>query len=146
MKEAPMRIAHHTWEFPPTIVGGLGTYSQCITTALADLGHDVHVWSPDQVGWPKTVVPVPHPRVHERRLPLFDITGVFPHLLNDDLRNWGGYLSDLITFNLQATGETRLTEGLDVIAVQDWLSAIAGLSLAKDRKVPVVFHIHSAEW
>lgn len=104
------------------------------------------MWSPDQVGWPKTVVPVPHPRVHERRLPLFDITGVFPHLLNDDLRNWGGYLSDLITFNLQATGETRLTEGLDVIAVQDWLSAIAGLSLAKDRKVPVVFHIHSAEW
>lgn len=141
-----MKIAHHTWEYPPTIVGGLGTYSQCSTRALAELGHDVIVWSPEHVAWPQTVVPEPHPRVDVRRIPLFDVTGSFPHLLNEDLKHWGGYLSDLVSFNMQTTRATRREADIDIIAIQDWLSAIAGLNLAKHRQAPIVFHIHSAEW
>lgn len=141
-----MKIAHHTWEYPPTIVGGLGTYSQCSTRALADLGHEVVVWSPEQVSWPRTIVPEPHPRVRVHRVPLYDVTGSFPHLLNDDLKHWGGYLSDLISFNMQATFATRQERNVDIIAIQDWLSGIAGLNLARNRPAPIVFHIHSAEW
>lgn len=141
-----MKIVHHTWEYPPTIVGGLGTYSQWSTRALADLGHEVLVLSPEQAGWPRTVRADPHPRVTSRRFPLHDVSGSFPHLLNDDLKHWGGYLSDLIAFNMQATFATRGEPGIDVIAIQDWLSGIAGLNLATKRQAPIVFHIHSAEW
>ena len=42
-----MRIGFHCWEFPPTIVGGLGTYAQCITAALAASGHKLRVWAPE---------------------------------------------------------------------------------------------------
>ncbi|MDP6349060.1 MAG: glycosyltransferase family 4 protein [Chloroflexota bacterium] len=34
----------------------------------------------------------------------------------------------------------------DLIAVQDWLNAPAGLALARHELAPMVFHIHSAEW
>jgi glycosyltransferase involved in cell wall biosynthesis len=47
---------------------------------------------------------------------------------------------------MQATFLTRLERNVDVIAIQDWLSGIAGLNLAKNRQAPIVFHIHSAEW
>ena len=140
-----MNIAFHTWEFPPTIVGGLGTYSQCITEALAALDQDLHVWAPEQT-WPHTVPPVSSPRIRVRRLPLFDATPAFPHVVNDEMRAWGRFFSDVWLFGLLAASETRETSGLDVIAIQDWLSGPAGLILAAERKLPLVFHVHSTEW
>ena len=141
-----MRIGFHCWEFPPTIVGGLGTYAQCIVQALAERGHDLHVWAPEQPGWPQSVPPIVSPQVHERRIPLFDATPMFPYVISDELQSWGRFFSDLLTYNLMAAAETRQVEGLDVIAVQDWLSGMGGLVLAQERRAPVVFHVHSAEW
>jgi glycogen(starch) synthase len=140
-----MKIGFHCWEFPPTIVGGLGTYAQCVTEALADLDQDLHVWAPEQT-WPHTVPPVTSPRIRVRRLPLFDATPAFPYVVNDEMRGWGRFFSDVWLFSLLAAAETRETPGLDVIAIQDWLSGPAGLILAAERKVPLVFHVHSTEW
>jgi glycosyltransferase involved in cell wall biosynthesis len=141
-----MIIGFHCWEFPPTIVGGLGTYAQCMTQALAARGHDLCVWAPEQTGWPHTVPPVVSPRIEVRRVPLFDATPAFPYVVTDALRGWGRFFSDLLTFNLQAAAETRQAAGLEVVAIQDWLSGMAGLILAHERRVPVVFHVHSTEW
>jgi glycosyltransferase involved in cell wall biosynthesis len=41
-----MRIAFITLEYPPVIFGGAGTYAQNITRKLAELGHEVVVFSP----------------------------------------------------------------------------------------------------
>lgn len=141
-----MNLGFHCWEFPPTIVGGLGTYAQCITQALAAEGHNVHVWAPEQSGWPHTVPPVTSERIHVRRVPLFDATPSFPYVITDELRGWGSFFSDLLTFNLQATAETRQSPPLELVAVQDWLSGMAGLILSRERGTPVVFHVHSTEW
>ena len=140
-----MRIAFHCWEFPPTIVGGLGTYAQCVTEALAALDQDLLVWAPEQ-DWPHTVPPVTSPRIRVRRVPLFDATPAFPYVVNDEMRAWGRFFSDVWLFSLLAAAETRRAEGLDLIAIQDWLSGPAGLILAAERKVPLVFHVHSTEW
>ena len=140
-----MNIGFHCWEFPPTIVGGLGTYAQCVTEALAALDQDIHVWAPEQE-WPHTVPPVTSPRIRVRRLPLFDATPAFPYVVNDEMRAWGRFFSDVWLFGLLAAAETRATAGLDVIAIQDWLSGPAGLILAAERKVPLIFHVHSTEW
>jgi glycogen synthase len=140
-----MKIGFHCWEFPPTIVGGLGTYAQCVTQAFADLGQNVHVWAPDQT-WPPTVPSVNHPNIKVRRLPLFDATPAFPYVMSEEAISWGRFFSDVWVFNLLAAAETRQTDGLDMVAIQDWLSGPAGLILARERKLPLVFHVHSAEW
>jgi glycogen(starch) synthase len=166
-----VRIGFHCWEFPPTIVGGLGTYAQSITPALAERGHEVQVWTPEHSGWPQSVPPLAHERVRVRRVPLFDATPAFPYVVEDELRHWGGFFSELLVFNLLAAAETRQAlgldgalpagagmaggragpagdapAGLDVVAVQDWLSGMTGLILARERARPLVFHVHSTEW
>jgi glycosyltransferase involved in cell wall biosynthesis len=140
-----VKIGFHCWEFPPTIVGGLGTYAQCITQALADLNQQLYVWAPEQT-WPHTVPLVESGRIRVRRLPLFDATPAFPHVVTDEMRAWGRFFSDVWLFNLLAAAETRQTAGLDLVAIQDWLSGPAGLILAQERRVPLVFHVHSTEW
>jgi glycosyltransferase involved in cell wall biosynthesis len=139
-------IAFHCWEFPPTIVGGLGTYAQCITEALATRGHTLHVWAPEQKGWRQTVPPVDSDRIRVRRVETFDATPAFPYVVTDELRSWGSFFSDILTFNLLAAAETRRMPEPEVVAIQDWLSGMAGLILAQERRCPLVFHVHSTEW
>ncbi len=141
-----VNIGFHSWEFPPTIVGGLGTYAQWVTAALAARGHQLLVWTPEHPHWPAAVPPVMAGGVEVRRLPLFDATPIFEPVVSEELRSWDGFFSELLVYNLLATGETLQERGLDVIAIQDWLSAMAGLMLAKPRPAPIVFHVHSTEW
>jgi glycosyltransferase involved in cell wall biosynthesis len=141
-----MRIGFHCWEFPPTIVGGLGTYAQCITEALAARGHTLRVWAPEQTEWRASVPPVDAPNVGVERVPLFDATPALSRVIQEDLRGWGRFFSDLLTFNLAAAGATLRAPDLDVVAIQDWLSGMAGMILAQSGARPVVFHVHSTEW
>lgn len=141
-----MKIGFHCWEFPPTIVGGLGTYAQCITQALAAQRNQLVVWTPDQTGWPHSVPPVVNDRIRVRRIPLFDATPSFPYVMGPEASSWGRFFSDIYTYNLLAAADTRQTAGLELVAIQDWLSGPAGLILAHEHRLPLVFHVHSAEW
>lgn len=40
-----MRIAFFTWEYPPRLVGGLGTYAEYIARDFVKMGHDVTVFT-----------------------------------------------------------------------------------------------------
>ena len=42
-----MRIAFITFEYPPSIIGGAGVYALNVTRELANLGHEVVVFTPD---------------------------------------------------------------------------------------------------
>ncbi len=63
--DAPLRIAYLTYRGKPH-VGGQGVYTRHLTKALADLGHDVEVYS----GQP---YPVLDPRVALHQLPSLDL-------------------------------------------------------------------------
>ena len=40
-----MRIGFFVYEYPPQLVGGLGTYAEYITHEFVEIGHDVSVFT-----------------------------------------------------------------------------------------------------
>jgi len=52
----PMKIAFITFQYPPFVQGGAGTYAYNLTKELAKLGHEVHVIAPRVAGCNKESV------------------------------------------------------------------------------------------
>ena len=147
-----MRIGFFVWEYPPKLVGGLGTYAEYITHEFVDIGHDVSVFTLN-AGDLKTREILQGVEVHR---PLIANAGnIFPMFVVDDLKKWGTNIklfNDIFIYNILSA--TKFLNGLikkekykfDVVCVHDWLSSIAGLVIKNESKIPVVFHVHSTEW
>ncbi|MEM3765427.1 MAG: glycosyltransferase family 4 protein [Candidatus Bathyarchaeia archaeon] len=147
-----MRIGFFVWEYPPALVGGLGTYAEYITREFVAMGNDVTVFTLNP-GNLKTREIVKGVEVH--RPLIADASNVFPMFVTDDLKKWGTNIrlfNDIFIYNvLSATkfiNSMLKKEGCfyDVVCVHDWLSNIAGIIIKNETKVPVVFHVHSTEW
>ncbi len=147
-----MEIGFFVWEYPPKLVGGLGTYAEYITHKYVELGHDVTVFTLNP-GDLKTRETLEGVEVH--RPMIADAGNIFPMFVIDDLRKWGTnirFFSDVFIYNVLSA--TKFINGLikkegykfDVVCVHDWLSSIAGLIVKNEMKMPVVFHVHSTEW
>ena len=147
-----MRIGFFVWEYPPTLVGGLGTYAAYITHEFVDIGHDVSVFTLNG-GDLKTREILQGVEVH--RPLIADASNVFPMFVVDDLKKWGTNIklfNDIFIYNILSA--TKFLNGLikkekynfDVVCVHDWLSGISGLVIKNESKIPVVFHTHSTEW
>lgn len=147
-----MRIGFFVWEYPPTLVGGLGTYAEYITREYIELGHDVTVFTLNP-GNLKTREIVKGVEVH--RPLIADASNVFPVFVTEDLRKWGTnirFFNDIFLYNILSS--TKFINDLvkkqnykyDVVCVHDWLSSIAGNIIKNETKIPVVFHVHSTEW
>ncbi|MCX8204924.1 MAG: glycosyltransferase family 4 protein [Candidatus Nezhaarchaeota archaeon] len=142
-----MKIAFVTTEYPPTIYGGLGVYSEAIATRLSKLGHEVHVFTINPSSLPKYSA---QGGVHVHRLRPVDASSPLRAIVNDELRAWGPgfkFFSDVLTYNVAAA--LAMVSGgaeFDLVAVHDWLSSIAGVAVKDEAPhVPLVFHIHSTE-
>jgi len=147
-----LRIGFFVWEYPPALVGGLGTYAEYITREFVAMGNDVTVFTLNP-GNLKTREIVKGVEVH--RPLIADASNVFPMFVTDDLKKWGTNIrlfNDIFIYNvLSATkfiNSMLKKEGCvyDVVCVHDWLSSIAGIIIKNETKVPVVFHVHSTEW
>ena len=147
-----LRIAFFVWEYPPKLVGGLGTYAEYITREFVGLGHDVTVFTLNS-GDLKTREILKGVMVHRPRIA--DASNVFPMFVTDDLKKWGTnirFFNDIFISNVLSA--TKLINGLikkegdhfDVVCIHDWLSSISGIITKNETKVPVVFHVHSTEW
>ncbi len=147
-----LRIGFFVWEYPPALVGGLGTYAEYVTQEYVDLGHDVSVFTLNP-GNLKTREIMKGVEIH--RPLIADASNVFPFFVVDDLKKWGTNIklfNDIFIYNILSA--TKFINGLikkeqyqfDVVCVHDWLSSIAGLVIKNDCKVPVIFHTHSTEW
>jgi glycogen(starch) synthase len=147
-----LRICFLVWEYPPQLVGGLGTYAEYITREFVEMGHDVTVFTLNP-GSLKTREVMKGVEVH--RPLIADASNVFPLFVTDDLRKWGAnirFFNDLFVYNILSA--TKLINHLirkegykfDVVAVHDWLSSIAGIIIKNETKIPVVFHVHSTEF
>jgi glycosyltransferase involved in cell wall biosynthesis len=147
-----LRIGFFVWEYPPALVGGLGTYAEYITQEFVDIGHDVSVFTLNP-GNLKTREILRGVEVHR---PLTaDASNVWPFFVVDDLKKWGTNLklfNDIFIYNILSA--TKFINGLlkkeqyhfDVVCVHDWLSSISGLVIKNESEIPVVFHAHSTEW
>jgi len=147
-----LRIGFFVWEYPPALVGGLGTYAEYITREFVSMGNDVTVFTLNP-GNLKTREIIKGVEVH--RPLIVDASNVFPMFVIDDLKKWGTNIrmfNDIFIYNiLSATkfiNSMLKKEGCnyDVVCVHDWLSSIAGIIAKNETKVPVTFHVHSTEW
>jgi len=147
-----LRIGFFVWEYPPALVGGLGTYAEYITREYVSMGHDVTVFTLNP-GNLKTREIVKGVEVH--RPLIADASNIFPMFVTDDLKKWGTNISmfnNIFIYNvLSATkfiNSMIKKEGcnFDLVCVHDWLSSMAGMMIKNETKVPVAFHVHSTEW
>ncbi len=148
-----MRIAFFVWEYPPMLVGGLGTYAEYITREYIKNGNDVSVFTINPGNLPTREV-IQGVEVH--RPLLVDIANVFPLFFTQDITSWGPqikFFNDILIYNILSTAKfinlVEKSEGKthDVVAFHDWLSAISGITIKNMMKnKPVVFHVHSTEW
>lgn len=147
-----MKIAHFSWEFPPAIWGGLGTFATEITQKQVSLGNEVTVfavndnnklnisdiWNGVEVYRPKTL----------------NFTSSFYLFSNQDLRSWGShfnFFADVLGYNMMSA--SKLVDILvrkngrkyDIIDGHDWLGVLGGMIAKKELDIPLVFHVHSTE-
>ncbi len=147
-----LRIAFFVMEYPPAIVGGLGTYAEYMTKEFVDLGWDVSVYTVNP-GNLKIREILGGVDIH--RPLLVEASNVFPLFVADDLKRWGTnikFFTDIFAYNMLAAAQMINTvikqENYDyaVVTINDWLSSIAGIICKNELKIPVVFHVHSTEW
>lgn len=147
-----MRIGFFVWEYPPKLVGGLGTYAEYMTRELVELGHDVTVFTLN-IGDLKTMEVFDGVEVH--RPIVADASNVFPMFVIEDLRKWGTnirFFNDIFMYNVLSATKfinqliKKEGEKFDVVCAHDWLSSVAGIMVKNETKIPVVFHVHSTEW
>jgi len=147
-----MKIAFFVWEFPPKLVGGLGTYALELTQQLIKKGHEITVFTlNDPRGelrsrdiWRGVEIYRPTP---------IDFSSLFPTFVDTELRQWGmglRFFSDVITYNVFSAAKLcnlvkKDRRRFDIISAHDWLSVLGGISSKRQLKLPLVFHVHSTE-
>jgi len=147
-----LRIGFFVWEYPPRLVGGLGTYAQYVTREYVRLGHNVTVFTLNPGNLKTTEV---LEGVDVERPMIADASNVFPVFVAEDLKRWGTnirFFNDIFMYNILSSTKflnnfvSKEGYHFDVVCVHDWLSCISGLIIKNETKIPVVFHVHSTEW
>lgn len=148
-----MKIAVLVYEYPPKIVGGLGTYAAEITRKFVLTDNDVTVFTMnDDAGTLPTREIWRGIEVH-RPLHL-DISDSLPDVLAEDLRKWGRgvhFFGKLLVYNYltaaKLVNDLIKREGMnyDLVVAHDWLSVMGGVTVKKESGLPLAFHVHSTE-
>ncbi len=148
-----MKIAVCVYEYPPKIVGGLGTYAAEITRNFVLMDHDVTVFTMnnDEGSLPTREIW----RGIEIHRPLhIDVSDSLPDVIAEDIRKWGRGIElfgKLLVYNYlsasKLVNELIKKEGMnyDLVVAHDWLSVMGGITVKKETKLPLAFHVHSTE-
>ena len=148
-----MKAAVLVYEYPPKIVGGLGTYAAEITRKFVLMDHDVTVFTmnDDEGSLPTREIW----RGIEIHRPLhIDVSDSLPDVIAEDIRKWGrgiNLFGKLLVYNYLTA--SKLINDLikkekiqyDIVVAHDWLSIIGGITVKKETKLPLAFHVHSTE-
>jgi glycosyltransferase involved in cell wall biosynthesis len=149
-----MKFAVLVYEYPPKIVGGLGTYAAEITRNFVLMDHDVTVLTMNDD--PGSLATREIWRGIEIHRPLhLDVSDSLPDVIAEDIRKWGRgieFFGRLLVYNYLAASklinELIRKEGMnyDLVVAHDWLSVIGGITVKKESKLPLAFHVHSTEY
>jgi len=148
-----LRLAVLVYEYPPKIVGGLGTYAAEITRRFVLSENDVSVFTmnddkgdlPTRELWRGIEI---HRPLH------IDVSDSLPDVVAEDVRRWGRglqFFSKILVYNYlsasKIVNELVKKDGFkyDVLVAHDWLSVIAGITAKRELGLPLVFHVHSTE-
>jgi glycosyltransferase involved in cell wall biosynthesis len=149
-----MKLGVLVYEYPPKIVGGLGTYAAEITRKFVLLDHDVTVFTmndddrnlPTREIWRGIEI---HRPLH------IDISDSLPDVIAADIKKWGmggiHLFSRILVYNYLSAA--KLVNDLirkedykyDMVVAHDWLSAVSGITVKRELDLPFAFHVHSTE-
>jgi len=148
-----MKIAVLVYEYPPKIVGGLGTYAAEITRKFVLLDHDVSVFTMnDDTGSLPTRELWRGIEIH--RPAHIDVSDSLPDVIAEDVKKWGRgiqFFSKILVYNYLSASKLvnelvrREKFDYDLVVAHDWLSVIAGIAIKRELGLPLVFHMHSTE-
>jgi glycogen(starch) synthase len=148
-----MKIAVFVYEYPPKIVGGLGTYAAEITRKFVLMDHDVTVFTMNDDGG--TLPTREIWRGIEIHRPLhIDVSDSLPDVIAEDIKKWGrgiNLFGKLMVYNYLSAAkllnELIKKEGMkyDLVVAHDWLSVMGGVTVKKESEMPLAFHVHSTE-
>lgn len=171
-----MRVLMFGWEFPPHILGGLGTASFGLTRGLANQGNvDITFclpkpWGDEDQSFMKIVgmntVPVvwrnPDNSIIKSRYPWMDsedyyrfrdhIYADFNNLYTNDLGciEFSGRYPDNLHEEINnysiVAGVVARTEQFDIIHSHDWLTYPAGIHAKQVSGKPLVIHVHATDF
>ena len=100
-KSKKLSIVHLSWEYPPAIWGGLGTFTNEITKKQSNLGNEVTVFAVNNQNKLKISEESNGIKVYRPKIP--NISSSFFLFSNNDLKSWGTnfkLFSDVIGYNL----------------------------------------------
>ncbi len=147
-----MSVAHFSWEFPPKIWGGLGTFATELTKQQITMGNNVEVYA---VNDQNTMKPFDTWNgISVYRPKLVDFTKELSLVSNSDLQQWGDHLSFFSTvLGYNILSASKLVDGcnhsiqnsVDIIDAHDWLGILGGIMAKQSLQSPLVFHVHSTE-
>ena len=147
-----MHISHFSWEFPPAIWGGLGTFIMEMTQQQVKLGHNATVFALNDAN--KLKPEETWKGVHVFRPVTIELNQTFQLFANEDISSWGEhfqFFSDVLNYNItsaylfhQKIKDSKVKKP-DIIDGHDWLGVIGGMAAKKALNVPLVFHVHSTE-
>ncbi|WP_169864847.1 glycosyltransferase [Sutcliffiella halmapala] len=131
-KTGKQRILMLSWEYPPSVMGGLGKHVRELSKALSMEGYDVSVLTPSFIGAPS----------YER----IDNTYVYRvkefYQTNDDFHHY------VARFNLNMVElaiELHRQRSFDIVHAHDWMVGLAARSIKEALSLPLITTIHALE-
>jgi len=149
-----MEIVFFVYEFPPYIVGGLGTYAEYMTREFIKMGHDVTVFSMHTKNAPTRDV-YKGVEVHRPIVKDMNLSLLLPMFIPEEVRRWSEsgqkYFGDIFLYNVLSASklinDLVRTENrkVDLVVSHDWLGSVGGILSSRGLNKPLVFHVHSTE-
>ncbi|MBS7610756.1 glycosyltransferase family 4 protein [Candidatus Bathyarchaeota archaeon] len=149
-----MEITFFVYEYPPYIVGGLGTYAEYLTRWLVRMGHDVTVFSMHAKNAPTRDVYM-GVEVHRPIVENINISLLLPMFIPEEIQRWSEegrkFFGDVFLYNVLSASKLvndlvrNESRKVDLIASHDWLGSIGGILSSRGLNKPLVFHVHSTE-
>ena len=147
-----MKIVHFSWEYPPVIYGGLGTFITEVTQKQSSLGNEVTVFGLNENNSLKTYekwngIDVYRPKI-------LDLTSTFYLFADHELRSWGQnlkFFADVISYSTMSASQfvnllvKKEGKKFDLAHGHDWLGIMGGMIVKKELNIPLMFHVHSTE-
>ena len=148
-----MKIVHFTWEFPPVIYGGLGTFVTELSQKQTNFGNEVTVFTLNRTNELETyekwnnIIDVYRPKT-------LDVSSTYLLFAERDFRSWGEYFkffADVVSYNTISASQLvnllvrKEGRNYDIIDAHDWLGIMGGMIVKKELNIPLIFHVHSTE-
>ncbi|MDD3718887.1 MAG: glycosyltransferase family 4 protein [Actinomycetota bacterium] len=132
-----MNVVILSWEYPPRIIGGLGTHVHQLAVNLARAGINIHVVTKDAPDAPDFEVAE---GVQIHRVPLYA-----PEIPQEEWVPWTLQFNVALLERAIPLINERIGK-VHVLHAHDWLVAHAAISLKHAYRIPLVATIHATEY